>query len=250
MSQQDNFDRIITALHDAAFDDTVWPRASALIDEAVGMLGSHLLILSGQTRADLVLEYEAAYYRGEPFSSADYLQHYFPTDERIPRFLRLPDSRVVSMPELFTAQERQTSPTYNELLPRSHGQRGLNVRMDGLDGLHIAWVQANSTDPLGWGSAQLTLSQRLLPHIRQFVRVRQALVKADALRASLAHLLDNTLIGILALDRRGTIVETNARALRLLQRGDGVRDRAGILHARFPSDDAPLQRLIANALPH
>ena len=43
MSQQGTFDRIVAALHDAALDDTLWPSASALIDEAVGMAGSHLV---------------------------------------------------------------------------------------------------------------------------------------------------------------------------------------------------------------
>ena len=52
MSQQDNFDRIVTALHDAALDDTLWPTASALIDEAVGIPGSHLVIVGGHTRDD------------------------------------------------------------------------------------------------------------------------------------------------------------------------------------------------------
>ena len=86
-------------------------------------------------------------------------------------------------------------------------------------------------------------------HIRQFVRVRQALVAAEALHTSLTSLLDNAFIGVLSLDRRGRIVETNARALHILQRGDGILDRDGILRARFPTDNATLQRLIANALP-
>ena len=37
MSRQDQFDRIVAALHDAALDDTLWPSAAGLIDEAVGM---------------------------------------------------------------------------------------------------------------------------------------------------------------------------------------------------------------------
>ncbi|MCE2484928.1 MAG: hypothetical protein J4F42_05410 [Desulfurellaceae bacterium] len=43
----------------------------------------------------------------------------------------------------------------------------------------------------------------VLPHLRQFVRVRQALAGAEALGASLTALLDNTQIGIIHLDQRG-----------------------------------------------
>ena len=251
MSQQDNFDRIVSALHDAALDDTGWPHAFALIDEAVGTVGTHLLILSGRTQADLECLFESSTYSDRPvLEDLEYTQHYFSHDERVPRFLRLPDSRVVHVPTLYTAREWKTSPTPNELLRRSYGRNGLNVRLDGPEGCSIAWALADSTDPNGWGSAQLTFIERLLPHIRQFVRVRQALAKADALRAPLTLLLDNALIGVLFLDRYGRIIETNARALRILQRGDGVRDEDGFLHARFPSDHATLQHLLAHALPH
>ena len=249
MSQQDHFDRIITALHDAALDDTGWPHAFALIDEAVGTIGTHLLILDGQTWADLECLFEISSYH--PLErDREYTQDYFPHDERIPRFLRLPDSRVVHVPTLYTAAEWKTSPTPNELLRRSSGRNGLNVRLDGPEGCSIGWALADPTDPTGWGSDSLALIERLLPHLRQFVRVRQALATADALRAPLTHLLDNAVIGVLFLDRHGTIVETNTRALRILQRGDGVIDRDGGLHARFPTDQTTLQRLIAHALPH
>ena len=248
MSRQDQFDRIVSALHEAALDDTLWPSASALIDEGVGMVGSHFLVLSGQARADLEVLYQSAsYYPLE--DDQEYTQHYFSHDERIPRFLRLPDSLVVHVPTLYTAQEWKTSPTPNELLRRSQGRNGLNVRLDGPEGCHIAWALADSTDPNGWRSEQIAFITQLLPHIRQFVRVRQALASAEALHTSLTYLLDNALIGVLSLDRHGTIVETNVRGLRILRRGDGVIDRDGILRARFPTDNATLQRLLARALP-
>ena len=250
MSQQDHFDRIVSALHDAALADTGWPRASALIDEAVGISGNHLTVISGHTRADAEFLFGDRYNHGEYTDlGREYATCYFSHDERVPRFLRLPDSRLVHVTELYTEQELKTSPTYN-YLSRGDAGDGLNVRMDGPDGLHIAWALPSSNDPLGWGSKQLTLLTSLLPHIRQFVRVRQALVAAEALRASLTSLLENTLLGVLSLDRRGTIVEANARALDILRRGDGVGDQDGYLCARCPPDDATLQRLIANALPH
>ena len=250
MSQQDHFDRIVSALHEAALDDTLWPSTLRLTDEAVGMAGTHLLILSGQTRTDLKVIFEISTYSDRPVGwEMEYTQHYFPHDERVPRFLRLPDSRVVHVPTLYSAQEWKTSPTPNELLRRSYGRNGLNVRLDGPDGLHIAWALADSTDPNGWRSEQISLIKHLLPHIRQFVRVRQALARAEALNTSLTQLLDNSTLGVLSLDRHGTIVETNTCALRILRHGDGVGDRDGVLCARFLTDNAKLQRLIGRALP-
>ena len=65
----------------------------------------------------------------------------------------------------------------------------------------------------------------------------------------LAGLLDNNRTGAIHLDRRGRIVETNARALALLRRGEGLCDRDDTLGAWLPADHGHLQRLIRKALP-
>lgn len=251
MSQQDAFDSIVVALHETALNDTLWPRTSTLIDEAVGMWGSHLVVESGHTRNDAEFVFGDAYCHGELVEMGRmYANTYFPHDERVQRLLHLPDSRVVHVTHVYTEHELQTSPTYNELLSRFGAGNGLNLRMDGPDGLHIIWAFTDPDDPHGWRSEQIALIKQLLPHIRQFVRVRQALASAEALGTSLTALLDNALLGVLFLDRHGTIVETNTRALRILRRGDSVVDRDGVLGARLPTDNAKLQRLLARALPH
>ena len=250
MSRQDQFDRIVFALHDAALDDSLWPGASALIDEAVGMWGSHLAIIREHSQYGAEFVFGDMYYHGEFTELGQkYAETYFPHDERFSRLLHLPDSQLFHVADIFTEQELLTSPTYNEGLRGASASDGLNVRLDGPDGSHIVWALTDPTDPLGWCSEQTAFITRLLPHIRQFVRVLQALAAAEALHSSLAQLLDNALIGVLSLDRRGRIVETNTRALRILRRDDGLIDRDGVLRARFPTDNTKLQRLLANALP-
>ena len=91
--------------------------------------------------------------------------------------------------------------------------------------------------------------ERLLPHIRQFVRVRQALANAKVLGVSLTRLLDNMRLGVVHLDRRGRIIEANDRARGILGRRDGLFDQGGFLHARVAADDATLQQLLGRALP-
>ena len=95
----------------------------------------------------------------------------------------------------------------------------------------------------------LLLIESLLPHVRQFVLVRQALAGADALGAGLASLLDHSRIGALHLDRRGRVLAANDAARDILRRGDGLSDRDGALHASLPADDGRLQRLLKRALP-
>ena len=220
MSTQDAFARILASSYDAMLDETRWPATSALIDEACGLTGNGLMVGEGPK-----------------------------DDERIPRFRQLPARRLVHITDLYTAEELKTSPTYNELLPRAGMQDSLNVRLPGLDGSHIGWGLNDPVDAEGWGSSRIAMVQGLLPHIQQFVRVRQALVRAEARITTVTALLDNPRIGVLELDRRGRILAANDRAHTLLRHGDGLVDRDGMLRARAPADQVRLERLVGDALP-
>ena len=246
MSDQDAFERILSSLHDAMLDDIHWSATSALIDEACGMQGNSLFVGD-----DVRVLYAGAYYRGEHREDyeREYLTVYHPIDECVPRIRQLPDSRLVHITELYTEQELKTSPTYNDALPRGNAQDGLRVRLDGPDGSHITWALLNPVAPGGWADSQRTLIKGLLPHLRQFVRVRQALVGAEALGTSFTDLLDNTRIGVIYLNQQGRVVAANDRARSLLRHGDGLTDWSGELRARVPTDHAQLGRLVAAALP-
>ena len=250
MSDQDAFERILASLYDAMLDDALWPATSALIDEACGMQGNALLVGEGP-KDDVRALFLGLYYRGERREDweREYLDIYHPIDESVQRFRQLPDSRLVHTHDLYTAEELKTSPAYQEGLRRFSGQDGLRARLDGPDSSHYAWVTADPVAPGGWEAPQVALMRGLLPHIRQFIRVRQALTHTEALGASVTGLLDNTRVGVIHLDRRGRIVAANDRARDILRRGDGLSDRDGVLRARAPADQARLERLVADALP-
>ena len=250
MSDQDAFERILASLYDAMLDDTLWPATSALIDEACGTQGNGLVVSAGPQGAVQTLS-AGLYYRGQRRADLErnYFESYHPIDERLPRLQQLPDSHLVHITDLYTPKELKTSPTYNEALARAHGQDGLNICLAEPDGSRITVSIADPVTPGGWASAQLALIKGLLPHLRQFVRVRQALVSAEALNASVTELLDTSGMGVIHLDQRGQIMAANDRAQALLRRGDGLTDRGGVLRAQVPADHARLERLMAGALP-
>ena len=163
----------------------------------------------------------------------------------MPRFRYLPDSRLAHVTELYTAEELKTSPTYNEALARAGRQDGLNTRLDGPDGSHITWGLGDPVDSEGWRASRIAMVRRLTPHIRQFVRVRQALVRAEARHTTVTALLETPRIGVVHLDRRGRILAVNDRALSLLRQGEWLSDKEGVLQARAPDDQVRLARLVA-----
>ena len=98
MSAQDAFEQLLAALHAASLDEPVWSATSALIDETCGLYGNALLFGSGPT--DHIRVTSAGFYgfyaRGQRREALthEYLAHYHPIDERIPRFRQLPDSQM------------------------------------------------------------------------------------------------------------------------------------------------------------
>ena len=251
MSEHDLFDRVLASLHEATLDDVHWPATAALIDEACGLKG-HFLVFGERSPDDNVQTFMARFFhRGQRRRDWEslYFQVYHSLDERPPRLSRLPDSLMLHARELYTDQELKTSPAYNEALYLSESQNSLHVRLDGPQGANIIWIASDPIESGGWRSSQIDGIKRLLPHIRQFVCVRQALADARSLASSLAELLDTTRVGAIYLDRRGRIVEMNDPARNLLLRGAGLSDRDGFLGAWLPKDDTSLQRLLAEALP-
>ena len=251
MSHHDKFGEVLLSLQEAALNDALWPAASARIDEACGMLGSALVVGRGLSQEDGQIFFSRICHHGERFEEWEqwYFNNYYPRDERVPRVTRLPDSHLVHMDDLFTDDERRTSATYNEALLQGGYQNGLHVRLDGPEGCSIFWTLADSIRRGGWGSRQIELIESFLPHIRHFLRVRYALGGAQALSASLSGLLDDTRLGVIYLNRRGRVIDTNDRARAVLRNGPGLYVEDGLLRARLPADDTSLEGLLADALP-
>ena len=251
MSGEAPFKRVVVALHDATLDDSRWPAAAALLDAVCGMRGSALVVGKGHSHIDGEIYWVRFCSDGKhvPDGEQRYFGNYYARDERVPRLAKLPDSRLVPTVDLYTPQERKTSAAFNEGLPVGGYQNGLNVRLEGPNGSSIVWCLTDSTEPDGWSSAQVKRVRGLLPHIRQFVRVRQTLAAADGLGRSLASLLEATRVAIIHLDRRGRIVATNDRASDVLRKADGLLDHGRCLRAGMPEDDLRLCELLARALP-
>ena len=250
MKRQDDFNRILVALQEATFNDAVWPEAAALIDEFCGIV-SHQLIVGEGFGEDVRIYMARFYNRGQRREDLErlYYADYHAADERVPRARLLPHAKLVHVSELFTAEERRTSRAYNEALPLAGSQNSLNVRLDGPDGCRIAMALGDPVGRNGWENSQIETIERLLPHIRQLVRVRQSLHNAEPFGASLVQLLGGSVIGVIHLDHRGRLLKMNDRAHALVRQGDGLFDQGGHLHARLPADESRLQRLLASALP-
>ena len=250
MCEQDAFNDVLVSLHEAAFDDARWPAASRCIDEACAIKSNSLLIGQGPEN-DIEASYVGFYVWGERYEEIEreYLVSYHPHDERVPRLRQLPDSRVVPARDLYNARELKISPTYNEHMLRSNGQNSLNVRLVLSPDSYLVLALGDPLQGDAWTSSQIEMIEQLLPHVRQFARVRRALIGAGALATSLAGLLDNTRVGVIHLDHYGRVVAVNDPAGSMFRRENGLRVQDGSLSAWLPADNTKLGQLLGRALP-
>ena len=251
MNQQDSFDLILASLYRATIDESLWPATAGLIDEACGVRGSMLLYGQGRLKSDALLFTRKFCMGGVRRTDLEdnYFGTYYLLDERVPRIRDLPDSELVHVEDLYTAQEKKTSLAYNECLPLTHTRDSLHARLDGPGALQIVWHIADPIESGGWRNAQVDLIRRLLPHVRNSVCLQQVLVDAEAVGLSLTKLLDNTRCGVVQLDRNGRIGEMNDSAAAILRAADGLHNRSGFLKARTLPDNVRLQTMLADALP-
>ncbi len=247
MANQEQYERIVAALQDAALDDCQWPRATALIDTACEMDSSHVGIFTGPRISGYL--FVLMYHQGEPMEECEreYVEDYYPRDERIPRLFHLPPGRLFPNTELYTEQELKLSATYNDFLVRWDGQNQLTVRLAGPMRSHILWSVTRKSRQGDWRSGHIALLEGLMPHVRHAICVSYALANAEARSASLASLLDNQALGTVLLDPCGRIMEANDRARAILGRGNGLEDRDGFLRGRPAAANATLGKLLARA---
>ena len=71
---------------------------------------------------------------------------------------------------------------------------------------------------------------------------------SNELHGLVTALVDQTLVGLICLDRRGVIVESNARARQVLGADGGLRERNGRLGTHRPEDAEVLEDLLRSAL--
>ena len=249
------FERTVETLLDAAFDDACWGDVFRAMDSLCALNGGQFTALARNSGGSPEVTFAACWINGDPHQEivADWAANYSTFSENVPRMGMLPAWRLTHNEELFTTDEKRTSPMYNEFQPKYDCRDQLAVVVDRRsaerpdDGC-LVWLMANGAAQ--WEPGNLKRIRGLLPHIRQAVRVRQELVAAEAhAYTDVSALLEHASSGVVFLDRRGVITSANTTARRLLRAGDGIHAWRRALGASVPADDARLRSLIARALP-
>lgn len=96
--------------------------------------------------------------------------------------------------------------------------------------------------------ADLETCNLLVPHLATATIVRQERIRADQEQVAQGQILDRMAVGIVIVDIAQRAVLTNRAAREMLDAGDGLYERDGVLHATGQRDDRELQRLIRSTI--
>jgi DNA-binding CsgD family transcriptional regulator len=137
---------------------------------------------------------------------------------------------------------------YNEVL-RAHGYgEGLFVTTARQAGQQSGLGCFRAHDRPDFGDEEMRLVETLVPHLQLALRIHARLARAADDRRAAWQAVDGLAVGVVAVDARGRILQSNAAAERMLRARDGIgRDRGGILRASRPDGERELARALRAA---
>jgi DNA-binding CsgD family transcriptional regulator len=238
----DSIERIISRLHDAAFDPRLWSGVLQSVTEAVGAIGAAYIIRDTRTgridwakflgpSAELTRDYITRFAAKDPFT--DLLTGY--------------EETWVKLSEQLAAPELLRNEWYNEFVLKS-GVRDIVAAQVSNTGSHTAVFAIHE----GIGEEPLPpehrrrLDQFLEPLRRAAevqLRLRELEWKSDVVARAFKHVTT----GVIVVDAHGLVVEMNGLAERVVRRGDGLVLHNGALGAARVFETAKLGAAIISA---
>ena len=249
MSSQPTYERLIETIYESVFDEAAWSGVTESLERLLDIQGHHVALLDPE-REDPRFVFSRLYKDGAPAPDleAEYVRDYAALDERVSRMDQLPFGEPVDNRQSFTRDEmRRTSAMYNDFLRRVGGTNQVCVRLDGTTSGADFWTLTRIR-PKPFETAALDQLGGLARHMGRMVQMRRTLAKVDALGLALTEVLAHAGAAFFLLDRKGKIVECNARASGLLAADGGLEAQDGTLAACSPSAERAFRTALREAL--
>ena len=237
-------DRIVDDLYAGALEPAAWERGLKSIARLIGGQGPFLLSFNPTTAAvlrDQIYEYDPAVFR-------DFREQWSAKDIRLPAALSVPVDTAMTERTLLPHGEWERCEAFNEFF-----------KINDAPWLITAWLH-KSPEKVALFSVQATLSrgpfgehdiarvERLVPHVRRALAIKDRL-ESDVLRnQSLLHAFDRVPFGMMILDANGRVLDASGVAIETLQGTDALQREAGGRFAFTGPIGRNLHRLIASSM--
>lgn len=234
------YDRIVSALYEAALDTKSWAPA---LEHLQRVFASNYvtLILRTPEQADTGLMIAVGDVEGG--GRVTYMSY----PQTTTPFVNQPADKVFTVEDLMTESEWRRSSYYQHWCA-GHGVfhvMGVDIATPGAGKLRFRITRPESAPK--FSAEDRARCEALLPHLRRALQIHNQLDRSESLGAMYAQAISRLSIATIVLDESGKVLDQNLIAKEILATGDGLKVVGGRLEASYPSDNRELQRLVRNA---
>lgn len=99
-----------------------------------------------------------------------------------------------------------------------------------------------------FSAADKALCKRLLPHLKRALNLHLSVNQDRKVNSLYSQAMAHLMVGVVVLDERGEVIESNPMAQAIVSMNDGLRIAGRQLEATYANDDRKLQQMIRAAL--
>ena len=233
------YDRIVSALYDAALDSRRW--GEALETFRVLFEANYVtLILRSPDESELGMMIAVGVEGGDKVT-------YLPYGHSMTPFVNQPIDKVFTVEDLMTEAEWRRTPYYQHWCAPVDVFHVMGADISTPDSGKLRFRITRSEAAPKFSALDRARCEALLQHLRRALHIHNLIDRSESLGTLYSQAIGRLSVGTLVLDETGKVLEQNLIARELLAANDGLKLVGGRLEASYPSDNRELQQLIRSA---
>ena len=236
------YDRIVSALYDAALDSRRWGAALEHFRELF-KANYVTLILKVPDMSETGLMISVGELPGGIGGKVVYHTYQHTTTP----FVNQPADKVFTVGDLMSESEWRKTPYFIHWCQPYNVFHVMGVDISTPESGKLRFRITHPEDAPGFSAEERSLCEALLPHLRRALHMHNLLDRSESLGTLYSKAIGRLSVATIVLDETGKVLDQNLIAQDILASGDGLKLVGGRLEATYPSDNRALQQLIRNA---
>ncbi|MEE1658423.1 helix-turn-helix transcriptional regulator [Microvirga sp. CF3062] len=234
---------LIEAIYQASTDSEAWNTVGTRLAEQFQSTAS--LFIHDATSQSVIVDMSSGF---EEEYVSSYKQHFVSINPLIPETLALPDGTVARMFEAVSKRELERTEYFNDWLrpQRLKYSVGTSLGLGDNMSMFVAFHRFNGDRD--YSDSEVRAFAQLVPHFRRALHINDRLGAQHNLVAAQFKGLDQMGVGILLLNRDGTLDDANIEGEHLLKTHRLLSTRFGRISIGNPDKDNELKRVLKKAI--
>ncbi len=235
----EQYDRIVSALYDAALDSARWAEALKCF-QTLFEANFVTLILRSPDVGELGLMIAVGVEGGDKVT-------YLPYGHATTPFVNQPSDKVFTVDDLMNESEWRRTAYYQVWCAPNDVFHVMGADISTQESGKLRFRITRGEAAPKFSAQDRARCGALLPHLRRALLIHNLIDRSESLGTMYSQAIGRLSVGTILLDESGRVLEQNLIARQILAAGDGLKLVGGRLETSYPSDNRELQQLIRNA---